>query len=70
MKTYTVSFKYETYANYTVEAEDRDHAENVALEMLKLDEGDYLLDEGDYLHYGSWTETEIEEAIEAKNESI
>jgi hypothetical protein len=61
MKTYTVSFKYETYANYTVEAEDRDHAENVALEMLKLDEGDYL-------HYGSWTETEIEEADEEASE--
>ena len=63
MKTYQVSFKYETYANYTVEAEDHDHAENLALDMLKLDEGDYL-------HHGSWTETEIEEAAEEQNESI
>jgi phosphoserine aminotransferase len=60
MKTYQVSFKYETYANYTVEAEDRDHAENLALDMLKLDEGDYL-------HHGSWTETEIEEATEEQS---
>jgi hypothetical protein len=60
VKTYTVSFKYETYANYTVEAEDRDHAENLALELLKNDEGDYL-------HYGSWTETEIEESTEEQS---
>ena len=57
MKTYQVSFKYETYANYTVEAENKDQAENIALEMLKHDEGDYL-------HYGSWTDTEIEETNE------
>lgn len=63
MKTYTVSFKYETYAHYIVDAEDRNHAENLALDMLKLDEGDYL-------HHGSWTETEIDEIDEAKNESI
>jgi ABC-type lipoprotein release transport system permease subunit len=54
MKTYQVSFKYETYAHYEVQAEDRDQAENLALELLKHDEGDYL-------HYGSWTETEIEQ---------
>ena len=62
MKTYQVTFKYETYANYTVEAEDRDHAENLALEMLKHDEGDYL-------HHGSWTETEIEELDEVNHEA-
>ena len=54
MKTYTVTFKYETYANYTVEAQDRDEAENIALDLLKNDEGDYL-------HHGSWTDTEVEE---------
>ena len=54
MKTYQVSFKYETYGHYEVQAEDRDQAENLALELLKNDEGDYL-------HYGSWTETEIEQ---------
>jgi hypothetical protein len=54
MKTFNVSFKYETYAHYEVEAEDKDSAENLAFELLKNDQGDYL-------HYGSWTETEIEE---------
>jgi hypothetical protein len=56
MKTFNVSFKYETYAHYEVEAEDKDSAENLALELLKNDQGDYL-------HYGSWTETEIEETL-------
>ena len=60
MKTYQVSFKYETYANYTVEAQDRVHAEYLALEMLKHDEGDYL-------HHGSWTDTEIEETNEEQS---
>jgi len=54
MKTYSVSFKYETYAHYEVEAEDRDDAENIALGMLQRDEGDYL-------HTGEWTDTDIEE---------
>jgi hypothetical protein len=54
MKTYSVSFKYETYAHYEVEAKDRDEAENIALGMLEHDEGDYL-------HNGEWTETDIEE---------
>ena len=35
----------------------REEAENLALEMLKRDEGDYL-------HCGEWTETEIEELDE------
>jgi len=57
MKTYTVTFKYETYAHYEVEAEDRDDAENIALDMLQRDEGDYL-------HTGEWTDTDIEEITE------
>jgi hypothetical protein len=57
MKTYSVSFKYETYAHYEVEAEDRDEAENIALGMLQRDEGDYL-------HTGEWTDTDIEEVTE------
>ena len=52
MKTYEVSFKYETWANYTVEATDQ--AENLALGMLQRDEGDYL-------HTGEWTDTTVEE---------
>lgn len=55
MKKFSVSFKYETYAHYEVEAQDKESAELLALELLKNDEGDYL-------HYGSWTETDIEEA--------
>ncbi len=54
MKTYEVSFKYETWANYTVEAQDRDEAENIALGMLQRDEGDYL-------HTGEWTDKIVEE---------
>jgi phosphoserine aminotransferase len=57
MKTYSVSFKYETYAHYEVEAEDRDDAENIALGMLQRDEGDYL-------HTGEWTDTDVEEVTE------
>lgn len=54
MKTYEVSFKYETWANYTVEAQDETEAENLALEMLKHDEGDYL-------HAGEWTDTTVDQ---------
>lgn len=54
MKIYQVTFKYETYAHYTVEATDNAEAENLALQMLQHDEGDYL-------HHGEWTDTEIEE---------
>jgi hypothetical protein len=57
MKTYNVSFKYETYANYEIEAANQEEAELLALELLKNDEGDYL-------HNGSWTDTEIEEVIQ------
>ena len=57
MKTYQVSFKYETYAHYEVEAEDRDDAENIALGMLQRDEGDYL-------HTGEWTDTTVDEVTE------
>ena len=45
MKTYTVTFKYEAYRHYTVEAEDRDEAENAAYDLLQKDaeplEGEY-----------------------------
>ena len=54
MKNFNVSFKYETWANYEIEAANQEEAELLALELLKNDEGDYL-------HNGSWTETEIEE---------
>jgi hypothetical protein len=53
MKTYTVTFKYEAYRHYTVEAEDRDEAENAAYDLLQKD-ADPL--EGEY------TDTDIEEA--------
>ena len=62
MKNYQVSFKYETWAHYEVEAEGRDEAENLALGMLQRDEGDYL-------HHGSWTDTEIEELDEVNHET-
>jgi hypothetical protein len=57
MKTYQVTFKYETYAHYTVKAEDRDEAENAAYDLLQQDAGDYL-------HEGEWTDTDIEEVTE------
>jgi hypothetical protein len=53
MKTYTVSFKYEAYRHYTVEAENRDDAENAAYDLL-LKDAEPL--EGEY------TDTEIEES--------
>jgi hypothetical protein len=54
MKSYQVTFKYETYAHYTVEATDQAEAENIALGLLQNNDGNYL-------HYGEWTDTEIEE---------
>ena len=54
MKSYQITFKYETYAHYTVEATDQAEAENIALGLLQNDGGDYL-------HHGEWTDTEIEE---------
>jgi hypothetical protein len=54
MKTYEVSFKYETWATYTIDAKDQTEAENLGLEMLQRDEGDYL-------HHGEWTDTIVEE---------
>jgi hypothetical protein len=54
MKTFEVCFKYETWANYTVEAQDQAEAEHTALGMLQRDEGDYL-------HTGEWTDTTVEE---------
>ena len=55
MKTYTVSFKYEAYRHYTVDAEDRDEAENAAYDLLQKDAEPL---EGEY------TETDIEEVTE------
>lgn len=54
MKTYEVSFKYEAWANFTVDAKDETEAENIALEFLKRD-GD------DQIQYGEWTDTTVEE---------
>ena len=52
MKTYEVSFRYEAYKHYTVEAKDKDDAENIAYEMLLKDS---VPVEGEY------TDTEVEE---------
>jgi len=52
MKNFTVSFKYEAYKHYTVEAKDSDEAENIAYEML--------LKDGEPLE-GEFTDTEVEE---------
>jgi hypothetical protein len=54
MKTYEVSFKYETWATYTVDAKNQAQAEIIAREMLQRDEGDYL-------HTGEWTDKIVEE---------
>jgi hypothetical protein len=54
MKTYEISYKYETWATYTVKAKDQVEAENIAYEMLQNDEGEYL-------HTGEWTDTIVEE---------
>lgn len=54
MKTYEVSFKYETWANYTVEATNQAEAEKLGYEMLQRDEGDYL-------HTGEWTDKIVED---------
>lgn len=57
MKIYQVTFKYETYATFEVQAADRDDAENAAYDLL-------VEDAGDYLHNGEWTDTDIEEVTE------
>lgn len=54
MKTYEVSFKYEVWASFTVDAQDETQAENLALEMLQADSGECL-------NYGDWTDTIVEE---------
>ena len=54
MKTYQVSFKYETYAHNEVEAEYRDQAEELAIERLRSEGGDST-------RYGSWDTDSIEE---------
>jgi hypothetical protein len=53
-KTFEVSFKYEVWANYTVDAVDEIEAENMALEMLQLDKGE--LEKS-----GDWTDSFAEE---------
>jgi len=54
MKTYEVSYKYETWATYTVDAHNASEAENMAYEMLQRDEGSYL-------HNGEWTDKVVED---------
>lgn len=54
MKTYEVSFKYEVWASFTVDAKNETEAEIIAREMLQQDEGDYL-------HTGEWTDKIVEE---------
>jgi hypothetical protein len=54
MKTYEVELRYESYMHYTVEAEDRDQAEELAFDRLRS--------EGvDSARYGSWDTDSIEE---------
>ena len=62
MKIYQVTFKYETYATFEVQAADRDDAENAAYDLL-------VEDAGDYLHNGEWTDTDIEELDEVNHET-
>jgi len=54
MKTFEVSYKYETWATYTVDAHNASEAENMAYEMLQRDEGSYL-------HNGEWTDKVVED---------
>jgi hypothetical protein len=54
MKTFNASFKYETYAHYQIEAQDKDEAQKLARERLEKNPDEYL-------HYGSWTDTDIHE---------
>jgi len=54
MKTYEVELRYESYMHYTVEAEDRDQAEELAFDRLRS--------EGvDSTRYGRWDTDSIEE---------
>ena len=54
MKTYEVELRYESYMHYTVEAEDRDQAEELAFDRLRSEGGDST-------RYGSWDTDSIEE---------
>jgi len=54
MKTYEVSFKYEVWVNYTIDADSPDQAENEAYERLQGDSGECL-------NYGDWTDAIVEE---------
>jgi hypothetical protein len=54
MKTYTVSFKYEAWKHYTIDATDADEAENQAYELLQGDNGDCF-------NYGEWSDSIVEE---------
>jgi hypothetical protein len=62
MKTYSVAFKYETWAIYDVQADGCEDAETLALAMLQSDEGDYL-------HSGEWTKTEVSQWHEETKEA-
>ena len=54
MKTYEVSFKYEAWASFVVDAKDEVKAEILAREMLKCDADEQT-------QYGEWTDSIVEE---------
>ncbi len=54
MKTYEVSFKYEVWASFTVDAKNETEAEIIGRQMLQQDDGKQT-------QYGDWTDTIVEE---------
>ena len=60
MKNYTVTLRYVTNVSIDVQAEDEDHAAEMAWTELHQIEGD------DWLHDGEWTETFVTEHEEAQ----
>lgn len=57
MKTYTVSLKYEAWANMTIEATSEEEAKQKAWQALESTEMD--------TSYGEWTDADVEEIEEA-----
>lgn len=53
-KTFEVCFKYEVWANYTVDASSEIEAKKLAREMLQQDKQDQL-------QFGEWTDSYVEE---------
>lgn len=53
-KTFEVCFKYEVWANYTVDASSEIEAKKLAREMLQQDKQDQL-------QCGEWTDSYVEE---------